>query len=160
MTLNQYLDRWLELAARPKLRAKSFTDYESLLGRYIRPVLGERSLFGLATLDVQKMYHRMQERELSPRTIQYTHSVLHAALEQAVHWRLLDSNPASGIELPKPLRAEMRAMQADEARRFLLHATGKRYGALFALALMAVQRLPASEAHYTLLPASLGVNHP
>ena len=30
LTLNQYLDRWLELAARPKLRAKSFRDYQAL----------------------------------------------------------------------------------------------------------------------------------
>jgi transposase len=34
IALNQYLDRWLDLAARPKLRAKSFADYASLFGRY------------------------------------------------------------------------------------------------------------------------------
>jgi integrase len=117
------------------LRAKSFADYQSLHGRYIRPILGERSLSDLAPLDLQSLYHGMQERQLAPRTIQYTHSVLHSALEQAVRWRLIDSNPASGIELPKPRRAEMRVMQPDEARRFLLYATGKPYGALFALAL-------------------------
>ncbi len=135
IALNPYLDRWLDLAARPKLRTKSFADYQSLLGRYIRPILGERSISELAPLDLQSLYHGMQERQLSPRTIQYTHSVLHAALEQAVRWRLLDSNPASGIELPKPRRGEIRVMQPGEARRFLLHAAGKPYGALFALAL-------------------------
>lgn len=30
-TLNQYLDRWLEVCAKPRLRAKSFQDYEGLL---------------------------------------------------------------------------------------------------------------------------------
>jgi integrase len=84
LTLNQYLDRWLELAARLKLRAKSFADYEALLGRHIRPSLGQRGLSSLAPLDFQSIYHRMRASGLSPRTVRYTHSVLHAALEQAV----------------------------------------------------------------------------
>jgi hypothetical protein len=36
-TLNQLLDRWLEVCARPRLRAKSFQGYEGLLRRYVRP---------------------------------------------------------------------------------------------------------------------------
>jgi hypothetical protein len=32
-TLNEYLDRWPEPCAKPRLRAKSFRDYESLLRR-------------------------------------------------------------------------------------------------------------------------------
>ena len=44
-TLNQYLDRWLEVCAKPRLRAKSFQDYEGLLRRYVRPQLGMKPLF-------------------------------------------------------------------------------------------------------------------
>jgi integrase len=135
MTLNQYLDRWLELAARPKLRKKSFSDYQSLLARSIRPALGERMLSDVAPLDLQSAYHRMHQKKLSPRTVGYTHAVLHAALEQAVRWRLLSRNPASGVEIPKPTGTEMRVLRPDEARRFLEHALPTRYGVLFALAL-------------------------
>ena len=39
-TLNEFLDGWRELCAKPRLRAKSFRDYEGLLRRYVRPVLG------------------------------------------------------------------------------------------------------------------------
>lgn len=84
ITLNQYLDRWLELAARPMLLAKSFQDYTSLLNRHIRPAVGARKLLDLAPLELQAVYHEMVEKELSPRTVGYTHAVLHAALEQAV----------------------------------------------------------------------------
>jgi integrase len=135
MTLNQYLDRWLEMAARPRLRTRSFTDYKLLLGRYVRPTLGDEGLASLRPFDIQTMYNAMQHRRLSPRTIRYTHAVLHAALDQAVQWRLVDSNPASGIDLPKPRRAEIRVMRPDEARRFLDHIAGTRHGALFGLAL-------------------------
>ena len=66
MTLNQYLDRWLELAARPKLRAKSYRDYRALLARYIRPALGERRLLSLTPLDIQGVCSRdARERPLA-----------------------------------------------------------------------------------------------
>jgi integrase len=135
LTLNQYLDRWLELAARPKLRAKSYGDYQALLGRHIRPALGEQELPGLAPLDLQSVYHQMRSSGLSSRTVHYTHAVLHAALEQAVRWRQITSNPANGVELPKPTRCEMRVLEPDQARRFLEQAGKTRYGVLFALAL-------------------------
>jgi hypothetical protein len=84
ITLNQFLDRWLRVAARPKLRPKSYRDYQALLDRYLRPALGERLLQNLTPLDLQAAFHAIHERGLSPRTVHYTHAVLHAALEQAV----------------------------------------------------------------------------
>ena len=135
LTLNQYLDRWLELAVQPKLRSKSASDYQALLGRYIRPALGERELGSLAPLDFQRVYHQMYQRGLATRTVHYSHAVLHAALKQAVRWRLLTSNPAGGVEIPKPTRREMQVLKAEKARRFLEHVAKTKYGVLFALAL-------------------------
>ncbi len=135
LTLNQYLDRWLELAARPKLRTKSYRDYKALLGLYVCPALGERELRSLTSLDLQRVYHQMYEKGLSRRTVHYAHAILHAALEQAVGWRLMTANPASGLALPQPVRGEMRVLNPDEAKRFLEHAERTRYGVLFALAL-------------------------
>jgi hypothetical protein len=42
--LGQYLDHWLDICARLRLRAKSFRDYSTLLARYVRPRLGARPL--------------------------------------------------------------------------------------------------------------------
>ena len=134
LTLNQYLDRWLELAARPGLRAKSYRDYRAHLGRYIRPSIGERRLLSLTPLDIQGVAHGMHAKGLSPRTVGYAHAVLHAALEQAVRWRLMAANPASGVAIPKPARGEMRVLNPNEARRFLDHALRTKYGVVFALA--------------------------
>lgn len=135
LTLNQYLDRWLELAARPKLRTKSYRDYKALLGLYVCPALGERELGSLRSLDLQHVYHQMYEKGLSKRTVHYAYAILHAALEQAVSWRLMTTNPASGLAIPQPVRGEMRVLNPNQAKRFLEHAEGTRYGVLFALAL-------------------------
>ena len=49
ITLNEYLDRWLETAVRPRVRAKTFQDYQGMLRRYVRPIPGERVLARNAT---------------------------------------------------------------------------------------------------------------
>lgn len=54
----------------------------------------------------------------------------HAALEQVNKWRLLLRNPATGVELPKTSRREMRVMTPDEARCFLRCSRRSRSGCL------------------------------
>src|SRR5215470_10064728 len=41
ITLNDYLDRWIQTAVKPRVREKTSHDYEGMLRRYIRPNLGE-----------------------------------------------------------------------------------------------------------------------
>jgi hypothetical protein len=53
--LGQYLDHWLDICARPRLRVKSFRDYLSLLARYIRPRLGSRPLGELSGAEIQTL---------------------------------------------------------------------------------------------------------
>lgn len=52
-TLNQYLDRWLEVCAKLPLCPKSFQDYEGLLRRDIRPRLGTTPLAAVSGFDIQ-----------------------------------------------------------------------------------------------------------
>jgi integrase len=58
ITLNEYLDRWLETAVGARLRPKTFQDYRVMLHRYVRPVLGERVLAALRPLDLQAVYQQ------------------------------------------------------------------------------------------------------
>ena len=56
-TLNQYLDRWLEVCAKPRLRAKGFSvEEEGLLRRYVRPQLGTKPLVSVQAFDIQSLY--------------------------------------------------------------------------------------------------------
>jgi len=61
MSLDQYLDKWLETAAKPKLRAKTHRDYEALLKRYVRPMLGIHSVSRIESLDIQSLYTGMRQ---------------------------------------------------------------------------------------------------
>ncbi len=48
ITLNEYLDRWLETAVKPRVRQKTWQDYDGILRRYIRPGFGRQSSGGNA----------------------------------------------------------------------------------------------------------------
>src|SRR4029077_16083402 len=80
ITLNEYLDRWLGTAVGPRVRPKTFQDYQGMLDRYVRPFLGERILAALRPLDLQAMYQHMTERGLSARTIRYAHVLMKGAM--------------------------------------------------------------------------------
>jgi integrase len=135
VTLDEFLDRWLETAAKSKLRDKSYESYKSLLRRYIRPVLGERILSAITPLDVQSAFQKMIDCGLSPRTVRYTHSVLRSAIRQAIRWRLLAQDPTDGAQLPRLRRREMRVLGAEQSRAFLTAALKTHYGPVFAVAL-------------------------
>lgn len=135
ITFNEYLDKWLETAARPRLRERTFESYEDVLRLYIRPALGSKKLSDIRPLDLQSLYSGLQERGLSARTIRYAHSVLASSLTQAVKWRMAAQNPALMVELPRSSRKEMAALSPDDAARFLAEAARDHLGVLFAFAL-------------------------
>lgn len=135
MSLNQYLDKWLESVARPRVSERTGYDYTLLLARNVRPALGERRLSDVRALDVQKLYSTLQTNGLGARFVRYTHSVLSSAFEQAVKWQMLSRNPCDAVELPRMTRREMRPLSPDEARAFLHEANENDHGVLFSLAI-------------------------
>lgn len=134
LSVDEYLNKWLELAAKPRLRERTFDDYFEKLDRYVRPILGSQKLADVRSLDVQSVYSAMAARNLSPRTIRYTHAILGSAFKQAVRWNMLQRNPCDGVELPRMERKEMQALSPEEVSRFLSAASEDDYNALFGFA--------------------------
>jgi integrase len=139
-TVSEYLDRWLEAAAKPRLAELTFQHYEDLLRRYVRPAIGEAKLGSIRPLDVQGLYSGMLEANLSARVVRYTHAVLNSAFRQAVKWRLMPQNPAAMVELPKKDRKEMQALTPEQATAFLQAASDDRFRVLFNFALVTGMR--------------------
>jgi integrase len=133
-TLDQYLNRWIELCAKPRLRAKSLKDYEGLLRRYVRPGLGPKALASISAFDIQTLYGDLLARRLSARSIRYTHTVLCSALKQAARWNLILSNPADAVDLPRQDRRQFGVLNVEQARTFVKAISGHLYHSLFALA--------------------------
>jgi integrase len=129
------------MCAKPRLRTKSFRDYEGLLRRYVRPQLGSCPLVSVQPFDIQSLYRELLDRGPSARTIRYAHAVLSSALKQAVHWKLLLANPADLVDLPRQTRRGVGALTVPQARAFITAIAGYPYEALFALAMTTGMRL-------------------
>src|SRR4051794_6036666 len=69
ITIDNYLDQWLQNAAKPRLRERTFFEYGYVLKLYVRPVLGAKRLCDLQPLEIQSLYGDMQTKGLSPRTV-------------------------------------------------------------------------------------------
>jgi integrase len=134
-TLNEFLDRWLQLCAKPRLRAKSCRDYEGLLRRYVRPVLGAKALAKVSALDIQAHYRELLDRHLSARSIRYTHAVLRWALKQAVRWNLVLGNPADAVDLPRRHRSAVAVLSLEQTRTFVKAIARYAYKGLLAPAM-------------------------
>lgn len=134
-TLNEYLDHWLEAAAKPRLREMTYHEYKGQLARYVRPELGHVKLSKLTPVAIQTCYSKILEAGLSARTVRLTHAILRNALSQAVKWRTLPYNPADAVDLPKQQREEMYALSREQAARFLELSKGDRWHVLFTLLL-------------------------
>jgi integrase len=140
MPVNEYFDRWLRDAARPRVSRRTADGYAGLLERYIRQPLGHLQLDKVKPLDIQRVYGEMLARGLSARVVRHAHSALHNALKQAVKWGLLSRNPSDLVELPKVLHKERRVLSPEEAQEFLKAAALMPHGLIFEFALLSGMR--------------------
>lgn len=135
ITVGEYLDKWLEVAAKPRLKERTYEDYEQYLKRYIRPRIGKLKLSKLKPLDIQAVYTWMLQNKLSARTVRFAHSILSSALKQAVKWQIISINPATMVDLPQNHRKEMKALSPEEAKHFLDAAKKDKWFIIFSLAI-------------------------
>lgn len=139
-SLDSYLDKWLSMT-KGTISDRTLGDYESLLRLYFRPALGKKRLNSVTPMDIQNVITDMASRGLSSRTIQYAHTVLQRALKEAViPFKLLTSNPARELKLPRRVKKEMKALSPDAAQAFLNECANSKYGLLLEFALITGMR--------------------
>jgi len=139
LTLGTYLDRWLK-SLKQKVSERTYGSYVSLLKLHVRPVLETVKLTKLRPLDFQSVIDGMAEKQLSPRTIRYAHTVASSAMKQAVRWRLLTGNAAAFVELPKSVSREMQYLSVEQAKIFLKQSAKDEYGIIFEVAIVTGMR--------------------
>ncbi len=136
LTVGEYMNRWLYEVARQRTRPMTWRGYEHLVRLHILPTLGRVRLAKLSPQHVHSLIARKnREGRLAPRTIQYMHSVLRAALNQAVRWRMVHYNAAAMDSPPRGARLEAKVLTPEDARRLLDAARGDRLEALYSVAL-------------------------
>ena len=147
-TLGAYLNRWLTIKSTLNLTDKTLTSYREMAAHSSRE-LGGTALKSLTPLEIQQFYASLtQSRQLSPRTIRYVHTVLKMALNDAVEWGLIPTNPAGKVKVTASTRTKAlriptpeemaQLIRANQATRWFplwvwFAATGSRLGEALAL---------------------------
>ncbi|MEX2532083.1 MAG: tyrosine-type recombinase/integrase [Gemmatimonadota bacterium] len=147
--LSKYLTRWLDTVKEGRVRARTLHDYRGMVRRYVQeppegaPPIGKIRLDRLTGSAFEALYSYLwKEQGLSPRTLQYLHSILRQALGHATKKGALPKNPTDAVKPPRqeldggtPEKA-MRAMTREEAGRFLETAAEDEFSALWITLLM------------------------
>lgn len=143
-----YLQRWLKVAAKPRLRARGYEDYKENLKRYVFDTpLGGKPLSQVTPADLQELYGELQERIQKTRgtsgatTVRNLHKVLRTALNQAVKWREIQQSPALYVDLPRKPKPEKTVLRPSEFPAFIQSALQEeRGGVMWVIALAAGPR--------------------
>ncbi|MBQ3037960.1 MAG: hypothetical protein IJA12_06565 [Oscillospiraceae bacterium] len=91
ITLEQWLNKWLELYAKPTVRQTTLVSYYGYINNHICPKIGHLKLSELKTEALQIFFNEKAIGErcdgknggLSPKTLRNIRMMLHAALKKA-----------------------------------------------------------------------------
>ena len=133
-TVNQLLDRWLEVA---ELETTTRNSVVGRLNRHVRPVLGPASVSRLDAETLESLYAQLRRcrdrcsgrrqaghtcRPLAAATIRLIHANLSAALSSAVRWRWLAVNPAAQAAKPTVPKSDPQPPSGEQAARIVVEA--------------------------------------
>jgi integrase len=134
-TVGRFLDSWLEQKKRAGLAASTLDRYALIVNKQIKPHLGALRLDKLTTFHVSQLDALLANAGESARQRQMVHAVFGTACHDAVKMKLLPVNPCTDAAKPRVVKKEMKAWDAEQARRFLAAAEGDRLHALYVVAL-------------------------
>lgn len=137
-TLNvaDFLTEWL-VHIRQHVRPSTYAGYESNIRLHLIPRIGRRKLAKLTVRDVRLMVDAMRADGKNPRSIQYVHSTLRAALEHACREEILTRNVARLVRIESPVPLKPREpLTAEEARKLLAATKGEPLDAMWSMLLM------------------------
>jgi integrase len=135
-TVAQFFARWLEDTAKHRVRPSTFRRYEEFTRLRVVPTLGKLPLAKLTPQHLSHLYAAQLDGGLSPRTVEFLHRTVHAALKEAVQWGLIARNPAAAVKAPRPKPPPIRPLDQTQAAALLAAAEDDPLEALYVLAIM------------------------
>ena len=130
MTLAQWLDRWLDDYAAPRLRESTMDGYRMYAEQYIKPRLGSKKMASITTTDIQRLYTKLKKEgrvhehpecghQLPANTVRRIHTMLHRTMADAVRAHIIPRNPADRVTLPKADTTPKRVLTDKELDGFM-----------------------------------------
>jgi integrase len=133
LVLSHYLDKWLR-NIKDTVRQRTWERYEQIVRVHLKPTLGRLKLKNITPTHVRGLYREKLDAGASNRTVQYIHTTLRKALQDAVTDELIPRNVADGIKAPRPKKKEINPLSPEQTRTFLEAIRDNPLEALYVLA--------------------------
>lgn len=120
--LKDYMEQWLELYGKRKLRDTTLKSYKRAIDYRIVPTLGHIPISSITTPMCQKFINGLLDQSLSERYVEYISVIFFGALKKAVEWEMISKNPMQNADIPRGRRRKYITWITDEIDRFLTFA--------------------------------------
>ena len=135
VTVEDWLEHWLEEILPLSVRWKTRSGYASHLRLHVIPTIGAARLSELRPETLERLYRRLIEDGRSTHVVHGVHRVLRSSLNEAVRRQRLLTNPAALARPPRVERSEIEPLTADECRAVLAASRGRLNAARWSVAL-------------------------
>lgn len=132
ITVGELMDEYVQVYGLNHWGDSFLSNSRHRIEHYIKPYLGNVAVKDLTTHDLDVFYDSLQDKPavvlkghkktdatVSLSVIEKTHALLRSALNQAVIWEYISSNPAERVTLPKYKPSVRTVWSASEAQRAL-----------------------------------------
>jgi integrase len=119
MTVEAWLDYWLENIAVRRVRPQTLRGYRSKVNQYLKPHLGRHRLTSLRPEHIRAMHDAMRAQGLAEASVRQAHAILQRALVVAVNEGKLGINPAERMDPPGTETKKREQLTPDQARQVL-----------------------------------------
>lgn len=144
LKLGAYLAEWLDQVASKRVRPNTLKTYRVMVANYLEPGLGRKSLGRLTAREVRLFLDGLARKGAGTRTIQYVHSTLRVALEDAMREEIISRNVAKLVRVAAPAKRERHPLTVEQVKTLLRYTRDYRMHALFVvLALLGLRRSEA-----------------
>ena len=124
ITVGAWLDKWLKEYKQNQIQPTTYEGYQYNI-RHIKKALGRIKLEDLKPDQIQHYINEFK-KENKLRTLKISHTLLSAALDQAVNNDLIIKNPAKMVTLPKQVKKEATVLTPAIQTLFIKALNGER----------------------------------
>lgn len=97
MTVEEYLEEWVERHGNANLRPSTKASYKSHIRNHVLPYIGSVPLGQVTPAMLDDMFRQLYEKGLSHSSVKYAHRVVGVAFEHARKYHYIENNPARDV---------------------------------------------------------------
>lgn len=134
ITVDKHFQDWLRVK-KGEVKPTTHSNYLSIYNTHIKPNFGGLQLKSLTYRRVNALYEKLDEQNLSKRTVGYVATLLRSGLDDAVRKGLIPNNQAKLAATRRQDKKEARFLDQEGVKGFLAACKGERLEHGFTVAL-------------------------